>query len=184
MDPPLSWLQWFAISLPVAAISVTAIWAFLQLTYRWEHDLKIPMMRKNTDKLTWTHYYVLAVTLLTIALWCLEKKFEAWVGDMGIIAIVPIIAFFGTGILSKVRCRRKNSVSACLTHFPRLQQDFHAFQWSIVFIAMSGSALGRAVLSSGLLDDLDKGLESFVEGMGLYTVLIIFAAISLVVATL
>lgn len=102
MDPPLSWLEWFAISLPVASISVTAIWAFLQLTYRWEHDLTIPKMRKNTDKLTWTHYYVSAITLLTIGLWCLEKKFEAWVGDMGIIAIIPIVAFFGTGILSKV----------------------------------------------------------------------------------
>lgn len=27
---------------------------------------------------------------------------EGWVGDMGIIAIIPLLAFFGTGILSKV----------------------------------------------------------------------------------
>jgi phosphate transporter len=65
-----------------------------------------------------------------------------------------------------------------------LQQDFHSFQWSIVFIAMSGSALGRAVLSSGLLDDLNKVLEKAVEGMGLFSVVLVFACISLVVATL
>ena len=103
MDVPLSWLQWFAISLPVATVSIIAIWAFLHINYRWEHDLEIPRMRKNQDPLTMTHYYVLFVTLFTIALWCGEKSLEAWIGDMGIIAIIPIIAFFGTGILSKVR---------------------------------------------------------------------------------
>jgi len=107
MDPPLSWLQWFAISLPVATVSVVAIWSYLHIGYRWEHDLTIPRMRKNTDPLTWTHWYVLFITAVTICMWCIEKKFEAWVGDMGVIAIFPIIAFFGTGILSKVRlCHR------------------------------------------------------------------------------
>jgi phosphate transporter len=102
MDPPLSWLQWFAIALPVASVSILAIWAFLQIMYSWEEDLRIPKMRKNTDPLTRTHYYVLFITVLTIVLWCTEKSFEGWIGDMGVIAIFPIIAFFGTGILSKV----------------------------------------------------------------------------------
>jgi phosphate transporter len=102
MDPPLSWLQWFAISIPVSSISIVGIWLLLCISYRWESDLKIPMMRKNTDTLDATHYYVLGVSVFTIALWCFEKGMEDWVGDMGIIALIPIIAFFGTGILSKV----------------------------------------------------------------------------------
>jgi phosphate transporter len=102
MNPPLSWLQWFAISIPVASLSIVAIWAFLHVNYRWESDLKIPRMRKNTDTLTKTHYFVLFISILTIALWCMEKSMEGWVGDMGIIAIIPLLAFFGTGILSKV----------------------------------------------------------------------------------
>lgn len=163
MDPPLSWAQWFAISLPVASVSIIAIWAFLQLMYRWEDDLRIPKMRKNTDPLTATHFYVLAVTVATIVLWCVEKSFEDWVGDMGVIAIIPIIAFFGTGILSK--------------------EDFHSFHWSIVFLAMGGIALGKAVLSSGLLDDLNLILEDLVHGMSLYSILLIFSCIALVVAT-
>lgn len=188
MDPPLSWLQWFAVSLPVATVSVVAIWSYLHIGYRWERDLSIPRMRKNTDPLTWTHWYVLFVTAITIVLWCIEKKFEAWVGDMGVIAIIPIIAFFGTGVLSKVRCEWPSIRIALIAHTVDLvhilQQDFHSFQWSIVFIAMSGSALGRAVLSSGLLDDLNKVLEKAVEGMGLFSVVLVFACISLVVATL
>ena len=102
MDPPLSWLEWFAISIPVASTSVVSIWAFLHFNYRWESDLIIPKMRPNTDSLSKQHYFVLVISGLTIALWCAEKSMEGWVGDMGIIAIIPLLAFFGTGILSKV----------------------------------------------------------------------------------
>jgi phosphate transporter len=109
MDPPLSWLEWFAVSLPVASISILAIWAFLHVNYRWEPDLMIPRMRKNTDSLSRTHYFVLFVSLVTIALWCVEKNLEWALGDMGIIAVIPLLAFFGTGILSKV------SASTCFT---------------------------------------------------------------------
>jgi phosphate transporter len=83
---------------------------------------------------------------------------------MGIIAIIPIVAFFGTGILRK--------------------EDFHDFQWPIVFLAMGGVALGKAVLSSGLLEEMDHVLIRFVSGMGLYSLLVVFAGIALVIATL
>ncbi len=101
MEPPLSWAEWFAVSIPVASCSILAIWAFLHVNYRWESDLVIPKMRKNTDPLSKTHYYVLFVSALTIGLWCAEKSVEGYVGDMGVIAVIPLLAFFGTGILSK-----------------------------------------------------------------------------------
>jgi phosphate transporter len=89
--------------------SILAIWAFLHVNYRWEADLSIPKMRKNTDSLTKTHWYVLIVSGVTILLWCGEKSLEGWVGDMGIIAVIPLLAFFGTGILSKVSYPACNS---------------------------------------------------------------------------
>jgi phosphate transporter len=49
---------------------------------------------------------------------------------------------------------------------------------------MGGVALGKATLSSGLLDDLDKVLEHLVEGMGLYSILAVFSILALVIATL
>ena len=51
--------------------------------------------------ITWTQVYILAVTFITIALWCIEISIEQYVGDMGVIAILPILAFYGTGVLSK-----------------------------------------------------------------------------------
>jgi phosphate transporter len=163
MVPELTWLQWFAISIPVSLTSIIVIWAFLHVNYRWESDLRIPKMRKNTDGLKKKHYFVLFITLLTIALWCIEKNIESSVSDMGIIAIIPLVAFFGTGILRK--------------------EDFHDFQWPIVFLAMGGIARqGRP--SSGLLESLDHVLERLVDGMGLYKILIVFSTIALVIATL
>ena len=64
------------------------------------------------------------------------------------------------------------------------QEDFHSFHWSIVFLAMGGIALGKATLSSGLLDDLDRVLEHVVEGLGLYSILMVFSLLALVIATL
>jgi phosphate transporter len=64
------------------------------------------------------------------------------------------------------------------------QEDFHSFHWSIVFLAMGGIALGKATLSSGLLDDLDHVLEHLVEGLGLYSILIVFSFLALIIATL
>lgn len=49
---------------------------------------------------------------------------------------------------------------------------------------MGGIALGKATLSSGLLDYLNQVLEGLVEGMGLYSILIVFSLIALVIATL
>lgn len=49
---------------------------------------------------------------------------------------------------------------------------------------MGGIALGKTVLSSGLLDDLNRVLENAVEGKSLYTVLMFFSGIALVIATL
>jgi phosphate transporter len=164
MVPELTWLEWFAISIPVGVTSIVAIWAFLHINYRWESSLRIPKMRKNTDSLTIKHYYVLAVTALTIGLWCIEKNVEAWVGDMGIIAIIPLVAFFGTGILRK--------------------EDFHDFQWPIVFLAMGGVSLGKAVLSSGLLESMDHVLVKLVDGLSLYSLLVVFSGIALVISTL
>jgi phosphate transporter len=53
-----------------------------------------------------------------------------------------------------------------------------------VFLAMGGIALGKATLSSGLLDDLDHLLERVVDGLGLYSILAVFCGLSLVIATL
>jgi phosphate transporter len=108
MDPPLDWLEWFSVALPVSGVSIILIWVLLLVSYRPGRGidgspLVIKAIRPSKEKFTWKQYWVSFVCLITIGLWCIEHSIEDWVGDMGIIAIIPIIAFFSTGVLKKVR---------------------------------------------------------------------------------
>lgn len=52
--------------------------------------------------------------------------------------------------------------------------------WTIVFLAMGGIALGKGVMSSGLLEILDKIIRDLVQGYSLYSVVLILSPIVLV----
>jgi phosphate transporter len=82
---------------------------------------------------------------------------------MGVIAIIPLVAFFGTGILTK--------------------EDFNNFLWTIIILAAGGLSLGKAVNSSGLLQTIAGHIKVMVEGHSLYTVLVVFCFMVLVIAT-
>ena len=122
------------------------------------HDI-----RASSDPITLTQVYVCTVTTLTIVLWCLAHSYEGTFGDMGIIAIIPLIAFFGTGLLTK--------------------DDFNNFLWNVIILAMGGIALGKAVESSGLLHTIATEIEEMVTGMSAFEVLFVFSCLVLVIAT-
>jgi phosphate transporter len=109
MDPPLGWGSWFAVALPVSAISILLIWGLLIASYRpsrspdGEGEIEIKSIRPTADKFTLQQYWVSFICLLTIALWCAAHQIEHIFGDMGIIAIIPLVAFFATGVLKKVK---------------------------------------------------------------------------------
>jgi len=113
MDVPVGWLQWFAITIPVSGISLVIIWMVLLWSYGSGKGTTIKQMSESRDKFSKTQYFISAVSVATIALWCFERNIEHIVGDMGVIAIIPLVLFFGTGILSK--------------------EDFNNFLWTIVF---------------------------------------------------
>lgn len=108
MDPAVSWAQWFGVALPVAGISIILIWLLLLVSYRparspdGEGNIEIRPIRPTRDPFTLKQYWVIFVCLITILLWCIEHTIHAVVGDMGVIALIPVIAFFSTGVLKKV----------------------------------------------------------------------------------
>ncbi|KAL4886751.1 SPX domain-containing protein [Aspergillus karnatakaensis] len=163
MYPSISWGTWFFISLPVCIISLLLIWVLLLVTFRPGRDTTIVPIRPLKDKFSGIQYFISFVTLTTIALWCASHQLEHVFGDMGVIAIIPIVLFFGTGILNK--------------------EDFNNFLWTIIILAAGGLCLGKAVTSSGLLHTIAEGIRVRVEHFSLYGVLIVFSALILVVAT-
>jgi phosphate transporter len=163
MSPEPSWGVWFFIALPVCIISILLIWILLLVTFKPGRNTTIVPIRPLREKFTATQWFISIVTVATIVLWCVSHQLEPIFGDMGVIAILPIVLFFGTGILNK--------------------EDFNNFLWTIIILAAGGLSLGKAVNSSGLLHTIAGSITSSVEGMSLYGVLVVFAGLILVVAT-
>jgi phosphate transporter len=164
MSPNPGWGIWFGVALPISVISVFICWGMLLLVYR--PDRAVPHLNKikaTRDKITWTQVFIMLITILTIALWCAETSLESHLGDTGVIATIPLFVFFGTGILNK--------------------NDLNAFLWSVVVLAQGGMALGSAVTSSGLLQDIALRIKDGVENLQPIAILAIFAFLLLVFST-
>ncbi|EME88157.1 uncharacterized protein MYCFIDRAFT_71343 [Pseudocercospora fijiensis CIRAD86] len=163
MEPQPGWGTWFFIALPVCIISVLLIWLLLLVTFRPGRNTTIVPIRPMKDKFTGVQYFISIVTIATIILWCVSHQLEGVFGDMGVVAIIPMVLFFGTGILTK--------------------EDFNNFLWTIIILAAGGLALGKAVNSSGLLKTVAIAISEGVSHLSLYGITCAFAALIAVVAT-
>ena len=162
MSPDPGWGQWFFVSLPVCILSILLIWVLLLATFP-SKGTHIVQIRPLKDPFTGVQWFISCVTVATIVLWCVSHQLENVFGDMGIIALIPMVLFFGTGILTK--------------------EDFNNFLWTIVILAAGGLSLGKAVNSSGLLHTIANGISESIDGFSVYGVLVVFASLILVVAT-
>lgn len=164
MDGGISWGQWFVIALPVCVLSLLLIWMLLLLTFNCNSkNTHLLPIRTIDDKFTGIQWFIVAVSVGTIFLWCIASKLTGIFGEMGIIALIPLILFFGTGLLTT--------------------EDFNNYPWNIVVLAQGGACLSSAVSSSGLLKTIALELRNQVEGFSLYGVTLTFALIILVMAT-
>ncbi|EJS41896.1 pho91p [Saccharomyces arboricola H-6] len=163
MDPSPSWAEWFMIALPVCFICIMATWVLLIITFPPEPNVKILQLHPSRDPFTVKQWFVTLVCITTIVLWCLSNKISGIFGEMGIISIIPIVVFFGTGLLTS--------------------DDFNNFMWTIVVLAMGGSTLGKAVSSSGLLSTMAQLIKSQVEHEPIFIIVLIFGLVILVMAT-
>lgn len=164
MDPQPSWGQWFVIAIPVCILSLVAIWGFLLLTFNCStKDTKLVAIRTIDDKFTGIQWYIIAVSVGTIFLWCIASKLEGVFGEMGIIALIPMILFFGPGLLTS--------------------EDLNNYPWNIVVLAMGGTALGKAVASSGLLATIAKSIQLEVKDFSLFGITLTFGLLILTMAT-
>ncbi|GMM50142.1 Pho91 protein [Starmerella bacillaris] len=168
MDPQPGWLQWFFVALPVAAVSIMAVWSWLCLVYPITDNAKQAVTRvasghSAVESFGKMHFYVLFTSFLTILLWCFAKPLESVTGGMGILAFVPLIMLFGPG---------------CLT-----AQDYNNFMWTIVALAMGGVVLGKAVESCGLLAAVAGEVQRSLSGFPLFAVVVIFGLVVITIAS-
>ncbi|OMJ29062.1 putative transporter [Smittium culicis] len=165
MNPPPSWLQWFIISIPTCIACNFGIWFLLISVYKPSSvPVKLNRTRFIPEKLNSSQWFVITVSAATILLWILAPTIAPIFGDMGVLAVFPIILLFSSpSILSK--------------------EDFNNFLWTVVILAMGGTALGKAVQSSGLLKQLSIMISTLISGFSPYYVMCVFSALVLVVCT-
>lgn len=158
----VGWGQFFAVALPTGIIAMLLSWGVICFTFKF-HKTKLQKFTPIRAKFTLKQYFVIFVSMGTILLWCVESKIESTFGSSGQIAVLPIVLFFGTGLL-------------CAS-------DLNSFPWSIVVLAMGGIALGNAVSTSGLLSTIARALQRNIQNDGLFAILCIFGILMLVVGT-
>lgn len=165
-DNSPNWIEWFASAIPIGFLSILCCWFTLMLIYK-QKDKKIentPVTKSHgSQKLTPVQWYILIVSIVTIVLWCVSSQISSFVGEMGLIAVIPLVAFFGTGLLTK--------------------EDFNSFPWNIVMLAMGGMALGEAIRSSGLLRSIGSAVGDFLNSYSLFVVALVFCLLTLVFTT-
>lgn len=163
MEPQPSWGEWFIVSLPVCALCIFGIWVLLMVTFPLDPSLKLLQLHPLRDPFTIKQWFVTAVCCGTIVLWCLSNRLSGIFGEMGIISILPIVLFFGTGLLTS--------------------DDFNNFMWTIVVLAMGGNTLGKAVTSSGLLSTIASIIKEAVEDKPIFVIVLLFGIVILMTAT-
>jgi len=160
----VSFGEWLIFSTPICIIGLFAVWTVLLFVYPCKTLLPESCVMKSAGG-SWTkkQYYVSAVAVLTILLWVFSSFLKGYIGHMGLLSAVPLVLYFGPGILGK--------------------DDFNGFMWNIVVLAMGGNALGQAVESSGLLDFIGKAIGASLKGLSQYFTLCIFAFAILIITT-
>lgn len=99
------------------------------------HKQKI-LRAKMTEK-----WLVISTCLITVVLWCLPQTWTF--GDAGVVALIPIVVFFGVGVLQK--------------------EDFNGLPWHLLFLLAGGNMLGICAKESGLLKATISSIQPFLE---------------------
>ncbi|MCP5463090.1 MAG: anion permease [bacterium] len=127
----ISFYEWMKIAFPITAIMLLVTFAVLLLLFRFKiHNIEeSPKLNISCIKFGLNEKIVVSITLLTIVLWFISE----FIGlNAGIIALIPLICFYGTNILDK--------------------DDFRTLDWDVLMLMGGGMALSEAMKISGLAE--------------------------------
>jgi len=126
--------DWFAAVAPLALLFLLIVWGSLIYFYAPKHERSWkmePLPVKNFEPLRVQEYFVLAITAITVILWCASTFVLPIFGHLGNIALIPIVAFFGFGILTS--------------------EDLRHFDWAIILLLGGGNVLQIVMKKTKLL---------------------------------
>lgn len=134
----ISFFKWLVIALPQCGAMVLAFYVILYFIYR-PQQYSLPPLPRCSEKLKWPHWLVIGTVSMTVLFWSDHSLSDVF-GSAGVVAVIPLLVFFGAGILNK--------------------EDFNNLPWDVVYLVAGGIVLGAAVESCKLLDLVAQRLTS------------------------
>ena len=159
--------DWVKFGTPVAIILTLAQWLYLIKVFRVTRDPTARLrIQTNEKEEPWSlkHTQAVIVTIVTIVLWSLGDTLQNFMGHIGIASLIPIVWFFGSGILST--------------------NDFNSLKWSTLSLLGGGLALGEAMKMSGLLDVIADFAKKNLAGISVWSLLVIVLVVEGCLASL
>jgi len=160
----ITFLEWMIIAIPLTVIMLVFTYFLLYYSYRPSlKKLNIQFSSRSHKGWTIKQLFVLVVFGITVLLWLTSSVtlVDNLFRSAGIIALIPAIIFFSTGLLDK--------------------DDLANLNWNVLLLMGGGLSLGGAIDSTGLASWLVDLIDH--NAMGVIMVIVVFAAIAVVLST-
>lgn len=105
---------------------------------------------------------IITTILITVGLWVAFDSVKGIFGNMGVVALLPILLFGGLGYVTK--------------------DDFNSLSWDTLMLLGGGLSLGTAVDSSGLLLVIGDKMQDTLSGASPFVVLLAFSTLVAILA--
>ena len=158
----ITFQHWMVLALPVTLILF--FFAYFLLYYAFKPKLKeLPLHIKCEEGFDIKQKYIVFIFILTVFFWVTSSY--SWNKDLfqssGIIALIPVIAFFGVGILKKY--------------------DLQKLNWDVLLLMGGGMSLGSSIKATGL----DKWIISQINysSLSFFILILVFTAVALLMST-
>ncbi len=163
-DHAIGFGEWMSVSVPFCFVLIVVSWAYLLYFTLGNSDVEqIPEIVFQKEPITEQHYVVVGVSIVTIGLWCTLGYTKPVFGQMGTVALIPLIVFFSSGVLTK--------------------SDLNMFSWNLILLIGSGNTLGAAVSSSSLLNILVRQINPYLLGLSTWVSFIAVVGFTFVITT-
>lgn len=158
---PFGFVQFLATAFPAGAVGCVIYWIFIQFLFK--NDVaEVPKFQAAKTDFGWRQIVVSIVTVVSIVIWIvLPFGAEDVFGDNGIVGFLPLIIFYGTGILP--------------------QSEIANLPWNIIFLVMGGNALGYVVEHSKLLSLVSDLLQDVLGDTSLWVTSLIIALFVIII---
>jgi len=159
LDLAPGFLQWMIIGVPGVIGMLAIAWLVLRVLFKTRGTLAPVAGTSGERGMTGGAMVVLAGTLVTVAGWMTGRMHGMATGT---VALIPVILFFGTGLLRVT--------------------DLRSLSWDVLLLMGGGLSLGQAMSSSGLAAWVIELLP--VEGLSVYWLMVVFGSVACLMSCL